>query len=232
VGVRKTAGLLRRGLPRTGIDGLRWGQVATCASLGAGVLPQPVPGRVGFIAAWEDGTALDAFLAGHPLAEALAGGWQVRLEPLRAVGSWPALPEWPAIRRPVEDDEPVAVLTLGRVRLRRIVPFVRASAPAEAEAVRHPAVIRTTGLARPPRMVATFSLWRTAAGMRSYAVGPDGPGHVHAMKAHAAQPFHHDSIFARFRPLASAGKWDGEDPLAAGITEAWSTSARQTAGPS
>jgi hypothetical protein len=34
---------------------------------------------------------------------------------------------------------------------------------------------RATGLARPPHLVATFSLWRAAAQMRAYAYGTDTP---------------------------------------------------------
>ena len=74
-------------------------------------------------------------------------------------------------------------------------------------------MLRGTGLARPPALVATFSLWQTTAAMRTYAGGLAGSEHRDAVKAHAARPFHHASAFIRFRPYGAEGEWDGEDPL-------------------
>jgi hypothetical protein len=116
--------------------------------------------------------------------------------------------------RPHEDDEAVAVLTLGWLRLNRVRPFLRAAGPAEAEAVDHPAVLSTAALARPPHLVSTFSLWRSAAEMREYAVREGGP-HSAAVRTDREDGFHHESAFIRFRPYASEGAWQGSDPLAA-----------------
>jgi spheroidene monooxygenase len=49
--------------------------------------------------------------------------------------------------------------------------------------------------------------------MREYAFGRDGP-HQAAVRADRAHPFQHEQAFVRFRPLASAGSWDGRDPVA------------------
>lgn len=51
--------------------------------------------------------------------------------------------------------------------------------------------------------------------MRAYARGGLHPGHLAAIQAQAARPFHHASAFLRFRPYAAAGDWDGRNPLAA-----------------
>ena len=214
VGKRSAFGILRTRPKPTLVPGLRYAELATCAPLGGGMIPPPQLGRVALIAAWDDDRALDAFLAGHPLAERLAGGWHVRLEPLRASGSWSALPDLAADERPVEDDEPVAVLTLGRVKFPRAPSFLRTNAPAADQAATDTEMLAATGLARPPRLVATFSLWRTAAAMRAYAYR-DGGGHRAAIQAHRVRPFHHESLFARFRPYGAQGTWDGRDPLAA-----------------
>lgn len=147
------------------------------------------------------------------LAKRFAGGWHVRLEPVRLYGFWPGMPALPKREQPVDGEEPVAVLTLGRPRLARVGPFLRASGPAEHAAVGHPAVLASTALAKPPRLVSTFSLWRSAAEMRAYAAAKDGP-HQAAVRADRDGPFHHDSAFVRFRPYASQGSWGGRDPLA------------------
>jgi hypothetical protein len=195
------------------VPGLRYATSTIRVPIGPGRKP-PNPGRIGMIAAWDDDRALEDFVSGSPIAERLAGGWHVRLEPLRVFGAWPAMPGLPTDLRPHEEDEPVAVLTLGWLRLNRLRPFLRSSAPAESDAVTDPALLATTGLARPPHLFSTFSLWQSAAGMRDYAVRPGG-GHSAAVRADRERSFHHESAFIRFRPYASHGHWDGRDPLAA-----------------
>jgi hypothetical protein len=203
-----------RGRPDPGtIAGLKYAEPVLSLPLRDRRFARPARPRAGLIAAWDDDSALDDFLTGHPLAKRFEAGWHVRLEPLRLFGFWPGMPDLPKRVDGADDQEPVAVLTLGRPRLRRIVPFLRASAPAEQEAATHPAALASTALARPPRLVATFSLWRSAAEMREYATAADGP-HRAAVSADRAGPFHHDSAFVRFRPYASRGSWGGRDPLA------------------
>jgi hypothetical protein len=213
LGLRATPGVLLRPPKPTAVDGLTYVETTITAPLGEPPLPPQHPGRVGMIAAWEDDRALDRFLATDRLGRRLTQGWEVRLQPLRVFGTWAGWSGLPTKPLPVDDDEPVGVLTLGRLRLRRAGPFHRSAVPAEQEAVENPAVLASIGLARPPRLVATFSLWRTAAEMREYATVPGGT-HEAAVKAHGARPFHHESAFLRFRPYASRGSWDGRDPLA------------------
>jgi heme-degrading monooxygenase HmoA len=212
--LRTAAGTLRRPPRPTEVPGLTYAETTITAPLGSNLLPSPRPKRVALVAAWESDGAFEAFSAEHPLAARLSAGWQVRLQPLHVYGKWPRLPGLPKGEVEVGSDEPVAVLTLGRPRLRRLPSFLKASAGAEAEAVTNPDVLALTGLARPPRLVATFSLWRNVEAMRAYARGRSDGGHPTATRADRANPFHHESAFIRFRPYASAGSWDGRDPLA------------------
>jgi hypothetical protein len=213
-GWRRAPGMLRYQPDPADVPGMTYAEAALSTPLRDRPVPRPGPGRFGLIAAWEDDQALDGFLADHPLAERLAEGWHARLEPVRLYGSWAGMPDLPRREKPVDDGEPVAVLTLGRPRISRAVPFLRTSAPAERAASANPAVLASTALARPPRFVSTFSIWRSAAEMREYAAGNDGAHHA-AVAADRADPFHHESAFVRFRPYASEGEWDGADPLAA-----------------
>jgi len=215
---REMAEVLLRPPRPGGIPGLTYAETTTTAALGEPLLPPRRFGRIGMIAAWESDAALDDFLRLHPVAHHLAGGWRVRLEPLRVFGAWAGMPGLPARALPVADEEPVGILTLGQLRLRRIGAFRRAAGPAEAAAIDDPALLAGTGLARPPRLVATFSLWRSSAAMREYATGAGG-SHRAAVAADRERPFHHESAFVRFRPYASRGSWDGRDPLA-GLTAA------------
>jgi hypothetical protein len=205
--------LRRKPRPAT-IPGLHYAETTITAAQGGGQRLPLYPGRFGLIAAWEGDEALDDYLrSDHPLASRLVGGWQVRLEPLRVSGAWPAIPGLPKRQLAVSDDEPVAVLTLGRPRLTRLRPFLRSAGQAEAEIVKAPGLLASIGFARPPRLVSTFSLWASAAAMREYSYRDDGT-HMAAVKADRERPFHHESAFIRFRPYASAGSWGDHDPLA------------------
>jgi hypothetical protein len=195
------------------IPGLLYAETTTTAPLGEPLLPPRQLRRVGMLAAWDGDAAFEEFCAAHPLAARLAPGWQVRLQPLRVFGSWAGLEALPPQPPAVEPEEPVAILTLGRLRLLRTGAFRRSAGPAEGAALDDPALLAGVGLARLPRLVATFSLWRSAAAMRRYAVAPGG-AHSAAMRADREQPFHHESAFVRFRPYASRGSWNGNDPLA------------------
>ncbi|MGA8746738.1 MAG: hypothetical protein WB507_12890 [Solirubrobacterales bacterium] len=214
VGWRTTPLVLRESPEPASIPGLRYAETVITALLGDRLLPAPQPGRVGLIAAWEDDGAVEEFSRRHPLARRFADGWNVRMEPLRVSGFWSGMPDLPSQERATDDGEPVAVLTLGRLRLGRGAPFLQSAAPAEGEVLTHPGLLASTGLARPPRLLSTFSLWRSAAEMRDYAYRKQG-AHQAAVRADRARPFHHESAFIRFRPYSSTGSWGGSDPLAA-----------------
>jgi hypothetical protein len=214
LGPREAAKVLLRQPKPARVPGLTYAETTTTAPLGEPLLPPRQLGRAGMIAAWESDEALEEFSSRHPVGHRLATGYEVRLEPLRVSGAWAGMPGLPARALPVDDTEPVGILTLGRLRLLRTGAFRRSAAPAEAAALASPALLAGTGLARPPRLVATFTLWRSAAAMREFAYTRGG-AHPAAMDADRARPFHHESAFVRFRPYASRGLWDGRDPLAA-----------------
>jgi hypothetical protein len=210
VGPRRASRLFRRNIDRRTAPGLRHGVVTTTAMLGGELLPRATLGRVGLIAAWDDDAALDRFLAEHALARELADGWRVRLRASHVFGHWREVPDFAAeATEALDDDEPAAAVTIGHMRLARALPFLRASAKAEAQAIGDPSLIAALGLARPPRLVGTFSLWRTLDAMRAYARGDADVRHRDASRAHAARPFHHDAAFIRCRPYAAEGSWDG-----------------------
>lgn len=214
VGVLRAVRLLRR-TPRPGnTPGLRHANLALTSPLRHGPPPMPTVGRIGLVALWDDDAAIDRFEADHPLAAALDGGWQVRLEPLRAHGSWPGLPLDVPTTRSVDHDGPAAVLTLARLRLPQAVRFLRTSGKAEKRAVDAPGLIWATALAL-PRFVATCSLWEDTRALSTYAYGNRQPAHPDAIDEDIRKPFHHQSAFIRFRPYASRGALRGRNPLAA-----------------
>ncbi|MFI0235887.1 spheroidene monooxygenase [Streptomyces sp. NPDC016845] len=193
------------------VQGLRFAQTWLMSPLRTGALPSANVTGVALIAAWDDDRSLDRYLS-HPTARVYREGWNARCEPVRTVGAWPGLPDLPRREEPTGED-PVAVLTMARVRLHRWGPFAAAAGPAEREARRHPAFLAGTSLLRPPGRVATLSLWRTAREMRQYTVGSCPGGHADAMKRHQEKEFHYETVFVRLRPYATEGRWGGRDPL-------------------
>ena len=204
---------LRKAPSAATTPGLRQANVALAAPLTPRLRPSPQLGRVALIAFWDDDDAIDRF-NDSPAAAKFVDGWHARLEPLRAHGTWPGLDTDISKSRAVTGVGPVVVLTLGRLRYARAVPFLRASAKAEGAAVQAAGLIWGTGLARPP-FVATCSLWESANASAEYAFGTAQLGHPEAINEGQAKPFHHQEAFIRFRPYAMRGALNGRNPLAA-----------------
>jgi hypothetical protein len=196
------------------VSGLRQANLALAASLSPSVLPRPSLHRIAMVAIWDDDAALDRFLTSDRVAGVFQHGWHVRLEPLRASGSWPGLDPTISRSRETPHEGPAAVLTLGQLRARRAVDFFRTSAKAEAQILRSPGLIWATGMGLPP-FVGTCSLWRDSASLRSYAYRTADSSHAVAIAKNRREPFHHTSAFIRFRPYRSVGELHGKNPLAA-----------------
>ena len=207
--------VLRRAPDPDRIPGLRSARVGLATPLRSGTIPK-LTRRVGLVSFWDDEAAVDAFEATNETAAALAGGFRMRLAPLRAHGSWPGLDDDVPKARHVEYDGPAAVLTLGRLRLSQTIRFLRTSGKAEAATANAPGMLWATALARPP-FVATCSLWESSDAIAKYAFDDASAAHPSAITAGRRKPFHHQEAFIRFRPVASAGSLAGTNPLAAGI---------------
>jgi hypothetical protein len=196
--------------------GLRSVEVALFAPLALSG-PPPVS-RAGLLAFWDDDDAFDQFCGEDPIGKRFAGGFQVRLEPLRAYGSWPGLPADVGSSRTVQSDGPVVVLTLGRLHLSQTVRFLRASRPAERAAVAHDGMIWGSAAVRPP-FVATVSIWRNAQATAAYAYGRQAP-HSEAIREQQRKDFHRQSAFIRFAPLSVQGTLRGTNPVTASAISA------------
>ncbi len=191
------------------VSGLVEANAGLCAPLGPGLIPRVDPRRVAMVAFWESHGALEQFLAGHPVAERLSSGWHAALEPIRAFGSWPGLPDDIPRNRKVESDGPVVVTTLGKLKMSQAYRFLATSAKAEARVAAAPGLRWATGFGQPP-FVATLSVWDSAQSAMDYAYGgSDAPEHQGAIDEDRSRPFHHRNAFVRYRPLAVSGSIDG-----------------------
>jgi hypothetical protein len=172
--------------------------------------------RWALFAVWSDEAALDAFLASSPIVERwrrLAHeAYDVRLAPLRARGAWGG-------RNPLHgtservDGGPVAILTRASIRPTRLVRFYRSIPAPAADLAEQPGLLAAVGIGEwPVARQATFSLWASLEDARAYAYRRET--HAAVVRRTRAERWYGEELFARFRPYASAGTWDGVDPIA------------------
>jgi hypothetical protein len=211
---RVGARAILRPLGRT-VDGLDHAECLSLMRLGA---PTVSPDRLqlrrlAVFAQWRDEAALERFLARDPLGRALDGGWHVRLEFLRRWSTLAALPGLPVRAGTWERDEPVAAVTLARMRLPEVPRFLRHGKPVERLVRDHPGVTLALAAVRPPRTISTFSVWRSVREMEEMVHGrsqvAEPARHATAMAERERRDFHREFATYRFRPLSEHGTWQG-----------------------
>ncbi|WP_162453560.1 spheroidene monooxygenase [Phytoactinopolyspora mesophila] len=208
----RSVGTAVRRVRRPQVPGMRWGTTALAVPLAAGLV-MPLR-RNALIAFWDDEAAADAFFADHPLGQRFTGGFEARLRPLRAYGSWAGFPVDVSKRRRVEHDGPVAVITMSALRISQLGRFMRTSKPAEKAALDDPGMLWGTAAVRLP-FAATISLWRDSDAVRRYAYSRAHLEHPHAIKEQRRRSFSHESLFARYAPISLRGSLTGGNPLEA-----------------
>ena len=214
--LRSAAGVWRRRAEFESTPGLAVGALLNTADFWTLPSPKFTPRRYAMLCCWDDDEALDGFLAESPLLAAFHRGasetWHARIEPATVIeGRWRGWPDPSAELQPLADDEPVCVMTYGRVRLSQTWTFWTANARVIRQVRQSPAVLGYVGLADHIGIASTFSVWRSLAEAREFAYGAGD--HAPVVRPSRTVPWLRDRFFARFRPLASAGTIDGRDPV-------------------
>ena len=169
--------------------------------------------RLAVFAQWTDEAALDRFLHEDPLGRHLADGWHVRLEFLRRWSTLAALPGLPVRAGDWDRDEPVVAVTVARMRVLEVPRFLHWGKPVERLVRDHPGTTLALAGFRPPRTIATFSVWRSVREMEEMVHGGSAvqqpERHAAAMTERDRRDFHHEFATFRFRPISEHGAWEG-----------------------
>jgi hypothetical protein len=139
----------------------------------------------------------------------------VHARPLRIHGAWPGIGDDVTTRRNVDHDGPVLVLTLAKTKFSRVIPFFRASQPAEKAVVKAPGNLFSSAILRPP-FISSVSLWESSEASMDYAFSGRQAGHPEAITAGRVKPFHHEQAFIRLAIDEIRGSLDGRNPLRRG----------------
>ncbi len=177
----------------------------------AGFGLMPSPSHQGLFCLFDDDDSANAFIAGSPLVQRYRQSSSdcllLTLRPTSSRGTWDRVAIAPGLALP--DGVPVAALTRASIRPRAAVSFWRHAPAAQAGLADAPGCELAIGLGEAPLLrQATFSLWRDTAAMDAYA---RTGAHQQAIRAAWQQHFFSESMFVRFAPISSQGRWRGRD---------------------
>ena len=173
--------------------------------------------RRAMFAVWDDDEALDRFLAESSIGRGWARAeesWHVRLHPIAGRGTWQGRELLADLTPVVDDGGPICTLTRATVRPQHWITFAKASRSTSVDVAAAKGLVRVVAVGEAPvGKQATFSLWENEAALRTFAYRTEG--HVEVMKRTRQEGWYSEELFARFKPYASTGSWDGSDPWAA-----------------
>jgi len=171
------------------------------------------PFHWGVLATWSSEDEARAFER-----SATARGWDalsrerlaVRLRPLASRGTWARRTPF-GDPRPSRVDGPVASITRARIRPLKAMTFWRAVPPVSADLRRVDGLRLAVGIGEAPvGLQGTFSLWRDAEALNSFA--HQRIPHLEAIARTATEDWYAEELFARFEVLSVDGTFAGRAP--------------------
>lgn len=170
---------------------------------------RPSPSRQGLFLLFDDESSADHFCTESTLMQSYERRSSeccvLKLRAFASRGTWAGTPLPLAVDAPTAG--PIAVLTRASIRVSRAVRFWRMAPAAQADLQHAPGCLLAAGLGEAPLLrQATFSLWRNAQAMETYA---RSGAHLLAIQAAQRERFFSESMFVRFVPLQVRGSWLG-----------------------
>ncbi|CAM3602147.1 hypothetical protein [Deinococcus frigens] len=172
-------------------------------------------------AVWQSRAAFELFESSpwrRQERERVADSATLLLRPRRWHGRWGGhQPFGPQVTHaPAYSQLPVAVLTRAVIRPARLAAFWRAVPGTQQFLPHQPGLISALGLGEWPLVQqATFSVWRDAGSMRTYAY--HGDAHRQAIARTRQEHWYSEELFARFEVQEVRGVWAGLPSGPAGL---------------
>jgi hypothetical protein len=176
--------------------------------------------RSAFFTVWNSYTDLKRFEAQSRMMKSIQHRaeevWTVHMRPVRWHGKWGGRDPFAGIT-PVAAPEPGPwiILTRATIYPTKIHAFLSAVPSVAEQLLQQPDLINSVGVGEAPLLYqATLSLWRTLPAITSFAYSRER--HADVVRRTRQERWYREELFARFRPVASFGTWDGVDPILEG----------------
>lgn len=182
--------------------------------------------RYALFTVWDSQADLQRFEAQSSVMQRIRSrseeSWSVHMLPVRWHGKWggsdPLRDFTPA---PAPQPGPWLILTRATIRPTKVRAFQQAVPAVAEQLLLHDELLNSVGAGELPLIYqATFSLWRSLPAITNFAYATSVPNpHVDVIRRTRQENWYREELFARFRPIASYGTWDGIDPLEALLAE-------------
>ncbi|GHO67841.1 hypothetical protein KSC_067330 [Ktedonobacter sp. SOSP1-52] len=139
--------------------------------------------------------------------------WTVYMQPVRWHGVWGGQDPFREMM-PVSPPQPGpwVILTRATIRPNRVRAFLGAVPAVAEQLLEQPALLNSVGIGEAPLFYqATLSLWQSLPDVTAFAYGQQA--HREVIWRTRQEGWYSEELFARFRPLAASGTWDGTNPL-------------------
>jgi len=174
--------------------------------------------RYGLFTVWDTYAALQRFAQHSAIMQRIQQRaeevWTVHMQPVRWHGTWGGCDPFAGmVPVPPPEPGPWLILTRATIRPTRLCAFLNAVPPVAKVLLQQPELINSVVVGEAPLLYqATLSLWRSLPAVTTFAYGTSA--HVEVVRRTHSERWYREELFARLRPVASFGTWDGVDPLA------------------
>jgi hypothetical protein len=138
--------------------------------------------------------------------------YSVILQPIEGHGSWDGKKIFGELPKQTNYEGTIAVLTRATIRLKQLKNFWKHVDSVASEMKTVPGFITSVGIGEMPLIKqATYSIWENKEAMKTFAYKMHQ--HSEVIRKTRNENWYSEEMFVRFKPIASFGSLNGNDPL-------------------